>query len=63
MKVLPTTGGDRDKIRQALEGLRTVGAAGIYTMSPTDRNGTKSGMPMLVVEGARSSSSAADDSG
>jgi branched-chain amino acid transport system substrate-binding protein len=52
VKVLPTTGADRDKIRQALEGLKNhVGAAGIYTMSPTDHNGFQmASMPMLVVE-------------
>ena len=52
VKVLPTTGADRDKIRQALEGLKNhVGAAGIYTMSPTDHNGFQmESMPMLVVE-------------
>jgi len=52
VKVLPTTGGDRDRIRQALEGLKNhVGAAGIYTMSPTDHNGFQiESMPMLVVE-------------
>jgi branched-chain amino acid transport system substrate-binding protein len=52
VKVLPATGADRDKIRQALEGLKNhVGAAGIYTMSPTDHNGFQvESMPMLVVE-------------
>ena len=52
VKVLPTAGADRDKIRQALEGLKNhVAAAGIYTMSPTDHNGFQvESMPMLVVE-------------
>jgi branched-chain amino acid transport system substrate-binding protein len=52
VKVLPTAGADRDRIRQALEGLKNhVAAAGIYTMSPTDHNGFQvESMPMLVVE-------------
>jgi branched-chain amino acid transport system substrate-binding protein len=52
VKVLPAAGGDRDRIRQGLEGLKNhVAAAGIYTMSPTDHNGFQvESMPMLVVE-------------
>jgi branched-chain amino acid transport system substrate-binding protein len=52
VKVLPTAGADRDKIRQGLEGLKNfVGAAGIYTISATDHNGFQvESMPMLVVE-------------
>jgi branched-chain amino acid transport system substrate-binding protein len=52
VKVLPTAGADRDKIRQGLEGLKNfVAAAGIYTISPTDHNGFQvESMPMLVVE-------------
>lgn len=52
VKMLPTAGADRDKIRQGLEGLKNhVAAAGIYTMSPTDHNGFQvESMQMLVVE-------------
>ena len=52
--IMATAGADRDKIRAGLENLKGhLGAAGIYTTSPSDHNGfLVDSMRMLVVEKA-----------
>lgn len=52
--IMAKAGDDKDKIRAALENLKGhLGAAGIYTTSPTDHNGfLVDSMRMLVVEKA-----------
>jgi branched-chain amino acid transport system substrate-binding protein len=52
VKVMETAGSDREKIRQALEGLKGfMGANGTYTTSATDHNGyAVESLQMLVVE-------------
>lgn len=52
VKVIETAGGDREKVRAGLEGLKNhMGANGVYTSSPTDHNGyAVESLQMLVVE-------------
>ena len=51
-KIIGTAGGDREKIRAGLEGLKNhMGANGIYNTSPADHNGyAVESLQMLVVD-------------
>jgi branched-chain amino acid transport system substrate-binding protein len=54
-KAIEVAGADREKARDAIEGIRgLVGTAGVFNLSPTDHNGlTPDAFEMLTVKGGR----------
>jgi branched-chain amino acid transport system substrate-binding protein len=54
-KAIETAGADKEKVREAIEGLKGfVGTAGIFNFSPTDHNGLDiSAFEMLTVKGGK----------